>query len=258
MRIWDCILYAGERPLLEARVEHLKGVVHGHVIVEGFETFTGRPRQPERPDLPGCYHAVAPTDPAVSTPWERETHQRNYCLDALLDAGADDDDMVFLGDVDEFPNKDVLAGSVPLALNTQSLVYFLNGWQGNGYGLSAVYMPMAAIRKQGAKICRDDRYRIDRVGGKYVGHAGFHFTYQGGAAAVRRKIQSFSHQEQNVPEVIGDGALEERMERGLWVTQEMTDHPTIHYVPLESFAPPAIMALAEKHPGWVHQGAEVH
>lgn len=255
--IFDCILYNGESDLLEARAEHLRGVVDAHIVVQGTVTFTGHPRAVAPVDIPHVYSCTVETDPALKTPWERETHQRNACVDALRTVGAKADDMVLLADVDEFPVPDVLRSIKPVALNTQSLVYFLNGWQKDGYGLSSVFMPFGLIEELGAKVARDQRYGIGNFGGKEAQHAGFHFTYQGGAEAVRRKIRSFSHQEQNIPDVIAPGVLEERMERGLWVQQAMDEKPTITYIPLDSFAPQAILALAERRPGWVHEGAAV-
>ena len=121
--------------------------------------------------------------------------------------------------------------------------------------IDAVLAPFSYIKKNGGARSRDERYRMPEVA-----DAGWHFTYQGMASTekeradrIRKKIRSFSHQELNTPELMADGEIERRMERGMWLTQDWGEEPTVFYVALESVAPPAILALADSRPWFVKE-----
>jgi beta-1,4-mannosyl-glycoprotein beta-1,4-N-acetylglucosaminyltransferase len=259
--IYDCILYGGERDILEARVEHLRGRVRKHVVVEGTRTFTGKPRPVEQPDLPGCFPWVVELDgETVRTAWQREHRQRAEALAGLRAAGAKSGDWVLLADTDEFPDLSLMDKPVFATMDLLSVIYYLNGlqlkhdgkdgeWE---YGLFSVLAPFDVVERMGTQRLRDERFRVNEFGGAFQRRAGWHFTYQGGPDAVRKKLLAFSHQELNRPEVMEAGVLETRMDFGLWLDQPLDAAPSIHYVDLETFAPPAIVALAARQPERVH------
>lgn len=247
--IFDCIFYNGERDILEARADHLDGIVDRHVVVHGTHTFTGMCRNVDCPSIPGVHHHIVDLSRHEgATAWSREWHQRGECLAALMDAGAKPGDWILVSDVDEFPRVEVLKAERLVALELQSLVYCLNGWQKDGVGLCSVYVPFGMLERLGTRLVRDERYRVEALGGAVAHDAGWHFTYQGGAEAVRRKLRAFSHQEFNRADLMGAGEIERRIEAGLWLGQEWGDEPIIEYRDLDSFAPPAIKALAERCP----------
>lgn len=244
MKVWDCIFYHGEWDMLRARAAHLAGHVHAHVIVRGTHTFSGCLTRTDPQTIDRSFGYEVET--TGETPWAREKHQRDACVAALRAAGAQPTDMVLLADVDEFPRPELLTEGPPRALELQSVLYYLNGVQDNGKGLCSVLLPFAALAAMGGSMARDERYRMPTVH-----DAGWHFTYQGGAAAIRAKLRAFSHQELNTPELQICGEIERRMEAGLWLGQAWGEEPVVRYVDLHSFAPKAIIALAHSRPGSV-------
>jgi hypothetical protein len=98
-RVFDCALYNGEIDLLELRLEELDAHVDIFVVVEATKSFTGKKKARTLLDDWGRIRKFAPKLRYValrgfagaSGPWERETFQRNSCLDALLDGNANSD-----------------------------------------------------------------------------------------------------------------------------------------------------------------------
>lgn len=110
----DAFLYNGEEDILELRYQVLKDCVDAFLLVEGNQTFTGKPK--DITDVP-CYpkmETVIVTDhpyASVRNPMKREAFQRNSIL-KYLPKDLLPDDIVMVSDVDEIPNPAKLNAGV--------------------------------------------------------------------------------------------------------------------------------------------------
>lgn len=151
MAIFDTFTYNGERDILDIRLNVLYPYVDKFIIVEFDETFSGR-KKPKyllkdwgkdwtkfldkidyayiKKDEYFKYEDLASTSPNVPkngpAHWKREFCQKESIKDAIL--GLRDEDLVFIGDVDEIWNpecfKSPLIASCKLKLKVYS--YYLN------------------------------------------------------------------------------------------------------------------------------------
>ena len=126
--IYDCFYILGELDLIEIRLNILDPYVDKFVILEANETFSGVPKtltfDPERfakwkDKIIYCVVDDYPADDkiyemAFNSPntgdkedkWMREFYQKEYLQKALV--GLDDEDLVFVSDVDEIWNPKIL------------------------------------------------------------------------------------------------------------------------------------------------------
>lgn len=113
MAVYDCFLYSGEVDLLRLRLAELDDVVDRFVLLECTSTFTGDPKEltfiEDRKSLGGLAdrvtHVVVEDAPVGGNPWLSEFFQRDSLMRGLVDAR--DDDLVVLGDADEFMRREV-------------------------------------------------------------------------------------------------------------------------------------------------------
>lgn len=211
MRVWDCFPFMDELDVLECRLWETDGQVDVTVIVEGSRTHQGVPRGPvfqgaqERfsrwkdqiryvvADLP-----ETPADPPAwsgfrpGAHWERSRLQQEAAWQRMEDA--EDGDVVFFGDVDEIPRRNLLRTLAPtddevLILAQRHHIYGLNWlypepWTGTG-----------CARVKWARGNSLHRVRVLRPGARVIHDAGWHLSWFGGPDAVRAKIDSFTHPE---------------------------------------------------------------
>ena len=110
MRIFDCILYAGEIELLLLRLHELFDDVDVFVIVESVKSFRGETKPlllrtlwaKIRPFARKIRYVVVDDDIAFDNEKDRKIAQRNACQRGLLDAN--DADLICVADVGEIPN----------------------------------------------------------------------------------------------------------------------------------------------------------
>jgi hypothetical protein len=116
MRIYDCILLHDELDVLEARMEALEGVPGlMHIVCESSVTSDGEPKplhfQMERYSRFAKWNGrwnhviVEPHEITGDTVPEREESLREYILHGFH---GDPQDMLFLGDLGEFPDPGIL------------------------------------------------------------------------------------------------------------------------------------------------------
>ncbi|MFN0184366.1 MAG: hypothetical protein ACKVQR_11170, partial [Aquabacterium sp.] len=222
-RIYDCFIYNGE-PILDLRLRLLSPHVHRFVVVESTLTFKGEAKA-ARFDAAAYtawagqidYHLMAATDfDACVTAWDREALQRNAVLRGLADAR--DDDVVLLSDVDEIPDPRALAAfdGRPSWLRQLSMAYYGNLMCRNDpYWLKGTRMVRVADFRR--FTAEDIRLRFERCfpDGRMLADGGWHFTYLGGVASIRRKIGEFSHQELNTAELTAEASIRAQIDARL-------------------------------------------
>lgn len=231
MKTIDCISFNGEFDLLELRLNILDRVVDQFIICEGDETTAGvpKPRYFEENKeryakwLPKIkYHIMSPyTDPALSlladtSPgvpkdmhwWRREFIQKESMRYALTHLK--DDDRVFIGDCDEIWNPDLIYPDGRWELQQTVYAYYLNN-RSTEYWTGTSLMSYADIKKDTLDNLRAyDTMRAYMAAPK-LASAGWHFTNIGGSEFIKRKIQSYAHQEFNNPEMLN--LIDERIAR---------------------------------------------
>lgn len=222
-RVFDCFTFFNELDLLEIRLHELTPVVDRFVIAESPVTFTGRPKALHFLDNKDRFaafagkiiHIIVDDQPVTNSAWEREWHQRNALEGGIADAAPDD--LILLSDVDEIPRSEVICAirrSPParnelLCFELRMFYYFANlefdeRWirRGPRCVVTAGYFGMQHLRNikgPHPSPFRDFSRTISawRESGRLIHRralrdAGWHFSYLGGIAAIREKVQSTS------------------------------------------------------------------
>lgn len=124
MAIYDCFTFYNEIELLEWRLHMLADVVDCFVIVEANRTFQNREKpfnlEKYRDRLSPYWDKIRYLKIAEGLPytddWSIEIYQRNYIAKGLRECQPDD--VIIIGDVDEFPDPQILEqmqqGRVPV------------------------------------------------------------------------------------------------------------------------------------------------
>ena len=211
--IYSAFTYNGEYEALLIHLYELDSVADRFILVEGDRTFTGQlkerlfyhnhherwlPSRFRRRILP--VYAVLPE--VASSPWERETYQRNSILLGLGDARKDD--VLLMGDVDEIPRAgavrevvEALGDKEQVAFDMTHAMYYVNNvcytvrWRGT-----------QAARVSWARHMTPQGMRDYRNGTPFVADGGWHYTSLQGAEGLdgyKRKLTGFSHADEVAP-----------------------------------------------------------
>ena len=208
--VYDTFLFSTELDLLEIRLHELRDVVDFHVIIEGVETFTGALKPLHYRDNAARFsefarkiiHVVVADAPREG-PWEREHHQRN----AMGRVTYPGDALVLIGDVDEIPHAEIVRNlgdcHEPVILGMRFGQYWLDR---ELIGIQFAHCTRA-ISIQGLQRQSSASSVRRRAEGLVIVNAGWHMSWMGGVGTVRTKLESFSHQEYNRPELKTDKFL---------------------------------------------------
>jgi beta-1,4-mannosyl-glycoprotein beta-1,4-N-acetylglucosaminyltransferase len=218
-KVIDAVLYNGEADILDLRIEVLKSVVDEYWIIESNFTFTGKQKplvfekQSQLRQWPISKIRYFPylSDPMrISTdPWENEFAQRNYIRELVC--FCNHDDLILYSDVDEIPAPE----AVTLARQCNTSEYF-------GFEMSTHYLKLnfRLVNPEAFALCvwtigffkgaleqhSADELRMgirdSSIRARVLKKAGWHFSYMMDENLIKNKINSFSHQELNTPEVI--------------------------------------------------------
>lgn len=220
---YDLFSYSGEADILEIRFNLLSPFIDKFILVESLETFSGVPKilyWAERDDRfdewesKVIYHVVTSyDDPDILTQlraridyvdqphFQRAFYQKESLRKALEKLNPNDEDVVYYGDVDEIPTEQHPDDKV-YKLRQLNYSYYLNNrssedWRGT----------IVTKYKNVKNGCLNDmRAKPENI----LDNGGWHFSNMGGLEAVLKKIESYDHQECNIPWV-KDG-LEARIE----------------------------------------------
>ncbi len=208
---YDCFTYNGEKDILEIRMAILDPYVDKFVICESRQTFSGK-RKPiyYKGDNDKVIHLIAP-DVLTGDAFERAFRQKEFIKTALKDCA--DTDIIYYGDVDEIFKPQEITDDKVYNLEQLNYCYYLNNrsseeWVGTIVG-------RWGSLKNG--LLRDFRANHDNV----LPNGGWHFTNQGGANEIRRKLESYDHQEFN--DDLTKKSIEERMINGKDYVGRATD-----------------------------------
>ncbi len=230
--LFDCFLYFDEKELLELRYHILKDIVDGFIITDGNRTFRGDPKPftcvdtirelglPE--DKLQVLNVELPTPEECSIPWSREYAQRD-----ALGVGmrmCPPDSVFFFSDVDEIPKPEKLLEAVELAKSDASRCVRLSMPMFYGRADLRVKDPNGDNSKApnnwtcGTVVLHE---HLDQTPSQIrmnpndivVGDcdAGWHFSWMGDAARMKRKVTSFSHCFDDIPNAVAPANSEEML-----------------------------------------------
>jgi hypothetical protein len=230
-RVFDCFTFFNELDLLELRLNELDGAVDFFVIAEAPVTFKGQPKalvfQANQARFAKfrekiIHLVIADMPQQVERAWDRENFQRNALRLGL--AGAAPEDIVIISDADEIVRPSTVAalrrGEGFFQLGMPMFQYYMNLRESQNW----------------TKVFAFSRHLLDEIGDfnwvrmmqddafeKFAGrntkltNAGWHFTYLGGAAKIREKLQSFSHDEAWYQRMLTPGGIEAQVIAGFSV-----------------------------------------
>jgi hypothetical protein len=214
--IYDCFIFYNELEVLEIRLNELDKYVDRFVLVESKKTFTMRDK-PLHYDLNKHLfnkfnHKIIhkAIDFQSGGAWGNEFNQRNSVKECLSDCSPED--IILLSDVDEIPNLrnfdfDLIRDGETVGFNQRYYYYFLN----NKMSLTQYITKGILYGKLGERDMQTMR-------GLSTTHEhnelGWHFSYMGDVDKIKLKINSFAHQDMNLPEYTDKNKLAQRIAEG--------------------------------------------
>lgn len=227
MKTIDVFSFAGEVEILKLRLAILDRHVDEFIICEGDETTQGNPKPRYFEQHKGefnkylhkiKYHVFSPySDPIMQAfsqaylpiPveqhwWHREFIQKESMRYALTHLK--DDDMVFIGDVDEIPSPAIIKYCTenPGRYELQQTVYtyYLDN-KSTEYWTGTSVMQYKDIRNDTLDNLRAYDERRKHMHAPVMSNAGYHFTnILTTPDFVENKIKSYAHAEFNTPEYL--------------------------------------------------------
>lgn len=229
MKIIDIFTYNGETDILDIRLNILKDRVDQFIIVEFDKTFSGQDKPAYFREQESAFKALsgkityihfdenyyekhrelAENSPNTVGPdhWKREFMQKESLQDALEQCELHDNDLVFIGDVDEIwewtPHVTKINSVNKLKLRVYT--YWLNNRSSETF-----WGPIAAKYRHIKGRCLNHlRTKRNFRSNDYWG---WHFTSMGGYSEVKRKLEnSYTADSYYPPEVAN--MLEENMKQ---------------------------------------------
>jgi len=249
MRV-DAFLLNNELHILEMRLNILDPVMDRFVIVESTVEFSGRPKplwfadNKERfaPWKDKIKHVIIDDTPdSGPNRWPREYFQRDAIIRGLR--GCKTNDLVFMSDVDEIPDPEVVKLNRHGGYHQVYSMYYANTirMEENWVGTTAMYY--FQYQHMGCQRVRDNRYNFQRVD-----PGGWHFAYLMTSQEIRNKLGAFAHAEWDIPQI--HTAIEQRI-------TNLSDLFGVHKTPLKvldvssGYFPQYLTDNQQKYMNWI-------
>ena len=232
--LFDCFLYFNEKELLELRYNMLKDIVDGFIITDADRTFKGD-KKPftcvetlEELGIPQdkvqVLHVELPGPEEFPDPWLREYAQRDALAVGMRMTPPDS--VFFFSDVDEIPKPEALIEGAKLAKEAPdrcvrlSMPMFygradLRVMDPNGDDSKAPNNWVCGTFVLSEHLKGDTLSQIRRNPNDVIyGHcdAGWHFSWMGGPDRLKRKVQSFSHCYDVIPNAVAPADSQEMLD----------------------------------------------
>jgi len=222
-RVFDCFTFYNELDTLHVRFEELYDFVDYFILCESPLTHRGKEKPlyfEENKDKYSKYkdkivHLIDTDMPRldptkVDDPWLRDTHQRNYLNNGLLQFDLSNNDQIIFSDLDEIPNVKTLQKKLPVnwiySLEQDFYYYNLHNKLKKKWRLSKVLNYETYVNKfnstpQEVRVVLDYReifkFRFNR---NVIKNGGWHFSYFGGVEKIINKIENLVHTENDLDE----------------------------------------------------------
>jgi beta-1,4-mannosyl-glycoprotein beta-1,4-N-acetylglucosaminyltransferase len=248
----DAFLFNGEYEVLEIRLAELFDAVDFFVIAESDLTFTGLPKPLYFEEAKERFRKYASkiiylpikNTRADKNPWANESYQRNCIMEALRSFDAEDH--VGIGDVDEIPRSECLKRVISekpeyFGMRMRLFWYRLNYLNISGPDSHDLWYVGAKIKnvKSAQKLRERRRFLLkSRLDNRLLlPDAGWHYSFLGQDDFVKRKLESYSHQEFNLEHPIHIKSIEDIIKsriggylgKDLWavIPREIGPHPRL-------------------------------
>jgi beta-1,4-mannosyl-glycoprotein beta-1,4-N-acetylglucosaminyltransferase len=214
--IWDVFPFFNELDLLNIRLNVHSPYVDRFVLVEAYRTHSGHPKPLFYNDNKHLFepfndrisHVICNFDGHDS--WSNERIQLNDALRGMADYK--DEDVIHFSGLDEITNFAKI-GTVDGVWQIQHRLfyYYLNVWSGF-WDFPKIFRG-SDFRRLGASINDMRHYRTypDGFNQACFMDCGWHFSFCGGPAKIKEKIEAYLHQEFNQPHITNVQAIAERV-----------------------------------------------
>jgi len=251
-KIYDCFTFFNEVELLDLRLELLYDYVDYFVIVESDATFSGlakpwyfHPHRYRKYLDKILYRQFK--SPRSFNPWDNEKAQRDEICNVVADSYPKLDDLIIIGDLDEFLRPEALNFNAEHDFYAFRVPYFnfkFNYLQINSvetYAVANVGTRFSQLKSPNSLRMRKFQlgelpYGYDDGFVKVIEHGGWHFTYLGDNETIRNKIKSFSHQELNTDRTLSSIDVDSSIRTGRGFNP--SDGKTFTAVKLDEYFPP--------------------
>jgi beta-1,4-mannosyl-glycoprotein beta-1,4-N-acetylglucosaminyltransferase len=268
--IYDCFTIRDELDILELRLKLLDNIVDKFVICEADKTYTNISKPyfyidhqerflpwkdkiiylPLQLDDTGLDFSIKETSyNPTSAAFQFEYLQRKALFEGIKHC--QDDDIIFMGDLDEIPNPDSLSIKQPSVCVMKFFYYYINN-QSIGprdkdwYGTAIV--PFHVLRD----IFNSDMQKLRNE--KQVLHhsdnCGWHLSYLGGKDVIRTKIKSFAHTEYNSDMFHGDKNIEYCLNNGVDIFHR--EGMNFKITNIKDVYPQHIIKILEEYPQFIY------
>lgn len=214
-RVIDAVIINDELDMLELRLRTLENVVDEFIVVEAFQTHSGQPKPFHVQNHRGRFSrwegrlSILAADLTADHSWKREYQHRAFIKRGWDFAIARPGDLLIVADVDEIPRPEAIAEIGPDGARLELDFYYYNAHTRVNEGWSIGVLPYDA---------EADPNRVRTLAGHDVPtiqHAGWHFSYFGGADRIVGKLDAFMHHADVAADVPRDPAwVQERIDRG--------------------------------------------
>lgn len=231
--VLDCVPYFNESGIWRLRYETLRDVVDGFVVVEAQQTHSGQEKaltfelpSTKGPPVYACDVSLPdPGMPGIPATRRREMYQRNaIAAFASRHLGPLENTILLISDCDEIPNPAVVATLKQRGLQDGEIVIFQQSFFYYNLNTRAAQLwngtraaRWADVRALSPHVVR---YGLGGTGDglypRYLGapNAGWHLSYFGGPEQVKRKMESFLHQELVTAENTDPATIAARIQSG--------------------------------------------
>ena len=244
--IFDCFLFFNEEDLLDLRLNELSGAVDKFVIIEAHQTFAGHDRDLVFPLIEDKFSEFKDQIiyASVQMPYgkensrfanrAREIHQREHIKTVLKDNGVKDEDRVLISDLDEIPDKDYLLQATQDTQNyvflQDAFYYYVNNRYiaaGNSKWYGTISVKWEHLKTIKPSSPTDLTFIISKKQDYIPIEAGWHFSYLGGAEAIKNKVLSFSAADE-----YGSSSSLNSLESRFQNNQDLFGRPEIQFRPI--------------------------
>lgn len=237
MTVYSCSMFCSELDLLDVKLHELDSVVDYFVLSESTKTHSGHDKNlvlwENKSKFSNFWHKIiyqsifnTPSDynnlqedpkrselynlviRKVNSQKHRHLNLEHYGRDSFEKEAlilplhnCEDDDIILLSDLDEIVTADALKPVLD-NFDPEQIYFFEHGTYYYYLNLKSdeISYGTIALTYKKFKEMSHCAMREEKQGTK-IPNAGYHFTYLGNAEAVKTKVESFSHQEFNVPQV---------------------------------------------------------
>lgn len=207
MKIYDCFTFFNELDLLEIRFNILDKYVDYFVLAECSETFSGLTKplyyEENKERFAKWKHKIIHHVNDVfctNDSFKRAHYQKENIMTSLV--GIDDNDLVYYGDLDEIWKPQNISDDKIYKLKQLNYSYYLNNRSSEQWIGTLVGRYKSIVDGGGFNFNRANPTNFMEDGG-------WHFTNMGGVDQIKKKIESYDHQEYNLEWI--KSSIESRM-----------------------------------------------